>query len=250
MIDFLWAFQHRITGLPGYLLLAMAIVTIAAGLFSLFGGLGFKKILFAVIGTYFGLAFSIFVSGPNLMLTAAIVGVCVLLAISLQNGFLSLIASIFAAVYGFSTLIRPYFNPSGELISIIRQLTIGVPYYNWPILLAVIALPFAASTSFWKGTSAVLCSISGTAMLLAGAIMLLVRSGFAGVGHISTKRELYLEIFAAVAIVGTLVQLLLLPRISNRLAIAKEAAKVKAKRAKKNDNAAQPAPKSTTWRTA
>ena len=89
-------------------------------------------------------------------------------------------------------------------------------------------------------------------MLLASAILLLVRSGFAAVGHISSKRELYLELFIAVTVVGAIVQLLLLPRISSRLTIAKEAAKIKAKRAQKSkpdDSDGQSVPKSTAWRT-
>jgi hypothetical protein len=250
MIEFLWKFEHRVTGLDSSLLLAMAIVTIAAGLFALLGGLGFKRILFAVIGACFGVAFSILVSGPNLMLTLAIAGICILLALKLQNGFLALIASIFGALYGFSVLISPYFFRHGELFAIVRQFFIGVPYYNWPILLAVTALPFAASSSYWKQTSAILCSASGASILLAGAIMLMIHSGFGAMAHISIKRELYLGIFAAITVAGTLLQLFLLPKISSRLAIAKESAKLKAKRAKKAKSDDIPAPKSTTWRTA
>jgi hypothetical protein len=250
MIDFLWKIEHRLTGLNSHLLLAMAIVTIAAGLFALLGGLGFKRILFAVIGAYFGVVFSIFVSGPNLMLTLAIAGTCILLALKLQNGFLALIASIFGALYGFSVLISPYFFLRGELFAIVRQFFIGVPYYHWPILLAVVALPFAASSSYWNQTSAILCSASGASMLVLASMMLMLHSGFGAMAHISIKRELYLEIFAAVVIVGSLVQLFLLPKISSRLAIAKESAKLRAKRAKKFSTDDTPAPKSTTWRTA
>jgi len=253
MINFLFKFENRLTGLPDYLLLAIAVITIAAGIFALLGGLGLKKILFAVIGAYFGVAFSIFVSGPNLMLTAAIVGASVLLALKLQSGFLSLITSIFAAVYGFSALVLPYFSTRGELLDIIRSLAIGVPYYYWPILLALTALPFAASSSYWQATTSVLSSAAGAAMLIAATMILMVQGGIAAAGHISAKRELYLEVFAAVVILATLVQLLLLPRISSRLAVAKEAAKVKAKRARKTkteDFVDGPAPKSTTWRTA
>jgi hypothetical protein len=252
MIEFLWTFEHRVTGLPSHLLLAMAAVAIAAGLFALLGGLGYRKVMFAVIGAYCGAVCTIFTSGSNLLLAAALVGAGVLLALKLQDVFLTLTTSIFAAVYGFSILIKPYFDTSGELISMVRQLTIEVPFYNWPILLVLIVAPLAASAAFWQGASAVLCSAAGAAMLLASTILLLVRGGFAAVGHISSKRELYLELFIAVTVVGALVQLLLLPRISSRLAIAKEAAKTKAKRAKKgksDDVENQPAPKSTAWRT-
>jgi len=250
MINFLTKFEHRLTGLDSHLLLAMAIVTIAAGLFALLGGLGFKKILFGAIGAYFGVAFSIFVSGPNLMLTLAIAGTSILIALKLQNGFLALITAIFAAIYGVSVLISPYIFMRGELFDIVRQFLIGVPFYHWPILLAVIALPFAASASYWKATSAILCSASGASMFIIAAMLLMTRSSLSAVSHISAKRELCLEIFAAVIAVGTLIQLLVLPRISSRLAIAKETAKIRAKRAKNSKTEDMPAPKSTTWRTA
>jgi signal transduction histidine kinase len=252
MIEFLWTFEHRVTGLPPRLLLAMAMVAIAAGLFVWLGGLGYRKVMFAVVGAYCGAVCTMPASSPNLLLAAALAGAGVLLALKFQNTFLTLMTSILAAVYGFSILIRPYVDASDDLFSIIRQLTIGVPYYNWPILLALIVAPLGASAAFWQGTSAVLCSAAGTAMLLTGTILLLVRSGFAATGHISSKRELYLELFIAATVIGAIVQLLLLPKLSNRFAAVKEAAKIKAKRAKKSksdDSEAQPAQKSTAWRT-
>jgi hypothetical protein len=252
MIEFLWTFEHRVTGLPSRLLLAMAIVAIAAGLFVWLGGLGYRKVMFAVIGAYCGAVCTMPATGSNSLLAVAFAGIGILLALKFQDTFLALMTSVFTAVYGFSILIRPYVDASDDLFSIIRQLAIDVPYYNWPILLALIVAPLGASTAFWQGTSAVLCSATGAAMLLTGTILLLVRNGFAATGHISSKRELYLELFIAVTVIGAIVQLLLLPRLSNRVAAAKEAAKAKAKRAKKgkhNDSEAQPAPKSTAWRT-
>jgi hypothetical protein len=252
MIEFLWTFEHRVTGLPPRLLLVMAMVAIAAGLFVWLGGLGYRKAMFAVAGAFCGAVCTMSTSNSNLLLAAALVGAGVLLALKFQNTFLTLMTSVFAAVYGFSILIRPYVDASDDLLSIIRQLTIDVPYYNWPILLTLIVAPLGASAAFWQGTSAVLCSAAGTAMLLTGTILLLVRSGFAATGYISSKRELYLELFIAATIIGAIVQLLLLPKFSNRFAAVKEAAKIKAKRAQKSksdDSEAQPAQKSTAWRT-
>jgi hypothetical protein len=244
MIEFLRIFEHRVTGLPPHLLLAMAMVTIAAGLFAWLGGLGYRKVMFAVIGAYCGAACTMFAGGSNLLLTVALAGAGVLLALKCQDTFLALMASIFAAVYGFSILIRPYFNPSGELIAIIRQLTIGVPCYNWLMLLALSVVPLGASAAFWQGTSAVLCSAAGAVLLLISIVLLLVRSGFVAVGYISSRREIYLEIFIAVTVVGAIVQLLLLPRISSSFVIAKET-----KKGKPDDSEDQPVPRSTAWRT-
>ena len=253
MNEFLWTFEHRITVLPRSLLLGLAITTLAAGLFAWLGGLGFRKVLLAVIGAYCGAACALFISGCNLLLIVAMTGAGALLALTIQDTFLVLMTSIFAAVYGYSTLVRPYVSTSGELISIIRDYTVGVPYYNWPILLLVIAAPFVVRATWWKGTSVVLYSTAGVIMLLAGVIMLLVRSSLTSVGRVTGKQELYLGLFIAAVALGTAVQLLLLPRLSTRIAAATSAVKARTRRVKKNktgDSGANSAHRNATWRTA
>jgi hypothetical protein len=230
MIDFLWQFEKHLTGIRSPLLLVAAVMTLMAGLFIYLGGFGFRKVMFAVVGFYCGIVCAMLIAGFNLMLSFAFIGAGVLLALWLQDSFLILLASLFAAVYGFSILIRPYFSPSDELLSVIRQLTIGVPFYNWPILLAVIAVPVAVRSASWRAASAVLCSVTATILLLAGDIMLMKHFDFAAVGHISGNRGLYLEIFS-------------------RFAAAKESEKAKAKRARKRKTEESQS-KITTWRTA
>ena len=136
------------------LLLTLAVVTIAAGLFVLLGGFGFKKVMFVVTGLFFGAFCTLFSSGTNLFLAAAVIGIFALIALKLQDTFLVLIASAAAAVIGYLVLIRPYFLPSSNILAVIRQFTISVPYYNWPLLVAVTALPFAVIS--WQGASATL----------------------------------------------------------------------------------------------
>jgi hypothetical protein len=251
MTNILWTFQHRLSGLQPPLVVTLAVVTIAAGLFALLGGLGFRKVFFFVIGIYCGAAFIVSGKCSNILLAIASIGVGVTLALVLQDAFLVLVVSVFAAIYGFSKLIWPYVNTQAELISIMRDLTIGVPFYNWPLLLILIAVPIAARGTWWQGTSAALSALSGTVLLLAGAIMLYAASGLKVVEKICSKRELYLGIFVATAVVGTVIQLLLLPRLSRRIANARESAKLKAARTKKGKSGEQEAaPKSTAWRTA
>jgi len=226
------------------LLLTLAVITIAAGLFIWLGGLGFKKIVLVAIGLFFGAFCTLFSSGTNLFLAAAIIGICAMLALTLQETFLVLIASAFAAAIGYSILIRPHFRPSGNILAVIRQLTIGVPYYNWPILLAVTALPFA--TISWPGTSALFSSAAGTTLILAGTIMALLNFGYPAVGYITARQDIYIEIFVAATILGTIAQLWLLPKISTLFVAAK--AKVKKVKTRKGD--AEATAKTATWRTA
>jgi hypothetical protein len=253
MIQYLWTFERHVAGMHPLLLLVMSLLAILSGIFVWLRGIGFIKAMFIVIGVFCGLVVSVFISGSNWMLIVALVGAGALLAFKLQDVFLTLAVSALAAVVGSSILISPYVDMSNEPIVFIRQLAIGVPYYNWPMLLLLIVVPLAAGTAWWHETSAVLCSATGTSMLLAGAILMMVRSGFGAVAHISGKRQLYIAVFIAVTVIGALVQLLLMPRVSTRVAAARETAKLKAKRAKKRKHGGgddeSPSSK-TAWRTA
>ncbi|MBE3142357.1 MAG: hypothetical protein IMZ61_00295 [Planctomycetes bacterium] len=244
MTNLLWTFQNRVTHLQPSLLLTLAVVTIAAGLFVWLGGLGFKKIVFVAIGLFFGAFCTLFSSGTNPFLAAAIIGICAMLAFTLQDTFLVLIASALAAVIGYSMLVRPYFRPSGDIMSVIRQLTIGVPYYNWPIMLALTAVPFAAVS--WKGASALFSSAAGTTLILAGTIMVLLNLGYPAVGYMTTRQDIYIAIIALATILGTITQLWLMPKISTLFVAAK--AKVKKVKARKGN--AEATAKTATWRTA
>jgi hypothetical protein len=248
MTSLLWTFQNRVTHLQPSLLLTLAAVTIAAGLFVWLGGFGFRKIMFVVAGAFFGAFCTLFSSGTNPFLAAALIGICALLALKLQDTFLMLVASAFAAVIGYSLLIRPYFHPSSDILPVIRQLAIGVPYYNWPILLALTALPFAAIS--WQGASALFSSAAGAILLLAGVVMVLLNAGYPAVGHINTRQDIYIAIIALATILGTIAQLWLLPKISTRFAAVRQATKAKAKKAKARKGNTEPAAKTTTWRTA
>ena len=229
------------------LLLALAVVTITAGLFIWLGGLSFKKIMYIVSGIFFGAFCSLLSSGTNLFLAASIIGICAILALKLQDAFFMLVASAAAAVIGYSILIQPYFRPSSNILAVIRQIAIGVPFYNWPILLAITALPFAIIS--WQGASALLSSVAGAVIMLAGITMVLLNAGFAATGRMTTQPEQYYLMIALAVIFGTFIQLGVLPKISTRFTAVRIAkAKVKKVKARKGD--AEPAPKSTTWRTA
>lgn len=224
------------------LLLTLAAVTIAAGLFVWLGGLGFKKILFVVAGGFFGAFCTLFFSGANLFLAAALIGICALLVLKLQDTFFVLLTLALAVVIGYSILLRPYFRPSGSFSAIIGQLAIGVPFYNWPILLAITILPFAVMS--WPGASALFSSVAGVMLLLAGTTMVLLNFDYPALGYMTSMWDIYIAIIALATILGTIAQLWLLPKISTLFV----AARAKLKKVKAGN--IEPAVKSTTWRTA
>ena len=182
------------------LLLTLAVVTIAAGVFIWLGGLGLRKIMFVAAGVFFGASCTLFSSNTNLFLAAALIGIFALLALKLQDMFFILIASVLAAVIGYFLLVRPYFRPSSDILAVMRQLTIGVPYYNWPILLAITAVPFAVIS--WPVASALFSSAAGTILIVAGTTMALLNFDYPAVGYMTTRQDIYIAIIALVTIFG------------------------------------------------
>jgi len=248
MTNLLWTFQNRVTHLQPSLLLTLAAVTIAVGLFVWLGGFGFRKIMFVLAGAFFGAFCTLFSSGSNPFLAAALIGVFALLALKLQDTFLILVASAFAAVIGYSILVQPYFRPSNNILAVVRQIVIGVPYYNWPILLAITALPFAVIS--WQGASALFSSAAGTILVLTGTTMALLNFEYPAVSYMTKRQDIYIAIIALATILGTIAQLWLLPKISSRFAAAKQASKTKVKKVKARKGDVDAITKTTTWRTA
>jgi hypothetical protein len=249
MTNLLLTFQSRVTHLQPSLLLTLAVVTIAAGLFVWLGGLGFKKAVFVVTGLFFGAFCTLFSSGTNPLPAVALISIFALIAFKLENTFLVLIASAVAAVIGYLILIRPYFHPSGDILAGIGQLAMSVPLYNWPILLAVIALPFVVISL--QGASAIFTSAAGTILILTGTVMALPNFGYPAVGYITTKQDIYIAVFAlATIIAGAIIQLWLLPEINVLFAVARKAAETKVEKVKAGKGNAVEAPKTRNWRTA
>jgi hypothetical protein len=249
--EFLWAFEYRVAKVPPVPLMAAAILMLILGLFVWFGGFGYKKILYIIIGAFFGAACTISITSTNYLLAAAMVAGGALLSFKLQETFLSFAIAVLAAAYGYSILISPYLRATKELIDVLRQLTIGVPYYNWPILLSVVLAPFVLTASWFAGASAGFSSLTASVMFLAGAIMLLKRFGYGAVAMISSNAKIVIGILAGVIVTGMVIQLLIMPCISDRFAAAKEAAKFKVKKPKKTtqqDSESGPV-RSATWRT-
>ncbi len=249
--EYLWAIENRIATVPPVLLMAIAIVMLVLGLFVLFGGFGYKRILYIIIGAFCGAAFAISITSINYLLAAALVAGGALLSFKLRETFLSFVIAILAATYGYSVLISPYFKATKELIDTLRQLTIGVPYYNWPILLGLVLAPFALNSSWYAGTSAGYSSLTASLMFMASAMMLLKRFGYGAAGMISSNTWITIVILAGITAIGMVFQMLIMPRISERFATAKKAAKSKVNKSPKTKQreSESSAERNAAWRT-
>jgi hypothetical protein len=248
---YLRAFEYRISNLPPELLMAAAIVMIVLGVFVWFGGFGFKRILYIIAGAFCGAIFAISITGTNYLLSVALVASGAMLSFKLQETFLAFVVSLLAAIYGYSVLISPYFRATKELMDVLRQLTIGVPFYNWPILLGVVLMPFALTASWYAGATAGYSSLTASIMFLAGGIMLSKYSGYGASAMIISNSWLVLGILGGITVTGMGVQLLIMPRISDRFAAAKESARYKVKKPKKarQQDSESSAVRSAGWRT-
>jgi hypothetical protein len=249
--EYLWAFEYRIAKVPLVLLMVIAIIMLVLGLFVLFGGFGYKRILYIIIGAFCGAACALSITSVNYLLATAFVAGGALLSFKLRETFLSFVIAVLVAIYGYSVLISPYFKATKELMDTLRQLTIGVPYYNWPILLGVVLAPFALMSSWFAGASSGYSSLTASIMFLASAMMLLKRFGYGAAGMISSNAGIVIMILAGITAIGMVFQLLIMPRISARFAATKQAAKSKVKKSKqaKQQESESGAVKSAAWRT-
>ncbi|MBN1392755.1 MAG: hypothetical protein JW947_08140 [Sedimentisphaerales bacterium] len=249
--EYLFAFEHRIIKVPPVLLMGIAIVMVVLGLFVLFGGFGYKKILYIIIGAFCGAGCAISMTSINYLLATAFVAGGAILCFRFRETFLSFVIAILAATYGYSILISPYFGATKELIDILRQLTIGVPFYNWPILLGAVLAPFALTSSWYAGASACYSSLTASIMFMASTIMLLKRSGYGASGMISSNALIIIMILTGITAIGMVFQLLIMPRISARFATTKQASKFKMKKSKqaKQQKSESGEVRKASWRT-
>jgi hypothetical protein len=231
--------------------MAAGIAIAVLGIFVWFGGFGFKKILYVIIGAFCGAAFTLSFTGANPMLAAALIIGGAFAAYKLQETFLACVIALLAATNGYAILIKPYFSRARELIDVLRQVAIGVPFYNWPILLGVVLAPFAIEASWFAGASAGFTSGTAAAMFFFAAIMILKQYGFNPSAMIMSNGERIIGAIAVITIVGAAIQMLIMPRISSRFAMAKEMAKHKAKKPKKTKQEGGVASDTrvTAWRT-
>ena len=207
MIDFAENLERFARHLNPMLLIASGLALLLTGAFVWLGGLGFRKILFAVIGAASAVAFGFFISGWNILLAAAMVGLAVFIAVKLDDIFIVIVASVLAAVVGFSYLISPYIKPSEDLYPIIQQVVFDVPYYNWFLLLLFIVIPIVGKFYCPSFFTALVCSAMGTFMAAAGIIFVGLYRGVSSFRYISNRYSLYLGTFLAVIALGTVEQL-------------------------------------------
>jgi hypothetical protein len=226
------------------ILIGPGLVCVLLGLFIWLGGLGFKKVLVAIVGAVSGGICGFFMSGRDIVTTLASAALAAVIAIKLERIFITILAGVLAAILGFAVLARPYIESGGEAIPVewdeVQGLSVQqtiekakayitdfvdetkwilsrMSVYNWAII-AALAVIFAAAGFFWRHLIAAFCCAAvGSILIFAGMILLLLYKGAAPISRICQNQLFYQGIFGIMTAFGMAEQLLLCQRIKERL---------------------------------
>lgn len=256
MLEILKNFEQVAARLSPILLIGVAIATIIVGLFIWLGGLGFRRVLLAIVGLVSGGAIGYFVISQNVILAGISALVALLIIMIFQRVFVAILSALLAVSFCFCILARPHLNEASEAtvtehnkilqqsstISIpesieiiktyivnfgeeVKQTFIKMPARNW-IVMAVLALTLLVVGFFlWRLAFAFCCASLGTMLVFAGMVLLLTYKGSAPISKISAKALFYGLVFLAMLVFGTLVQLILSLRPAREQVEAKQTKK-------------------------
>lgn len=226
-------------------LVATGLAVVLLGLLVWLGGLGFRKVLVAIVGAAIGGICGFFMGGQNIVPVAVSAGLAALIAVLLERVFIAIMVGALAAILGFAVLAGPRIANGGGATSVewnktqnlsvqqtvrIAEVYIAdfaaeaerifsqMPMYEWAIIGALVVIFTAAGFFCRRLTSAFCCSALGTILIFAGMILLLLYKGAAPISRICQNQLYYLGIFAAMTAFGMTEQLLLCQRIKERLA--------------------------------
>lgn len=240
MLEILQDFEQAAAGFAPLVLIVPGLAAVIIGLFVWLGGLGFRRLMVALLGAIAGGLCGFFLIGRNLSATVVSAGLAALIAIIFEKVFVILLAVALAAAFGFAILARPYLEPTKAAVppgqgtvsapsgsATVRQsmetikahaVSLGqtvkhvcseMPIHNWAIIGGLIVLFVVAGVYLWRLVSALCCAALGTTLIFGGLILLLLFKGSAPISRISSNTPFYAAVFAAMAAFGTVEQLLL-----------------------------------------
>jgi hypothetical protein len=204
---------------------------VVIGLFVWLAGLGFKKILMAIIGAAGGAALGYFAIGRGVIPAAVSAVVAAVIAVIFERVFIALFEVILVVGFGLAILIGPYLNngqaepetqdainsdesveqPKTYLFEIggkVKGACSEMPVYKWLIVTALTVTVLVAGFVFQRLAAASCFSILGTLLMAAGMILLLLYKGAAPLSRVGNRPLMYAGIFAGMAAFGTVEQLL------------------------------------------
>jgi len=266
MLEILQNFESTVseaTRVRPLVLAGSGAAAVGVGLCVWLGGLGLKKLLVAIAGVITGGILGYVLIGSGVVPIAASAVAAAVIARVFERVFITVMAAALAASIGFAVLAGPYIE-SPQAISAadrdgasaqtttdegaagimeelkayavdaggrIKQAGWLMPPQKWAIIALLAVIPLVGGFTLWRPTAALCFSVAGTILVFAGMIFLLSYKGAAPVSRISSQPLIYAGIFAAMALFGTVEQLLLCRGAKKQAAPPGGKAKGKSRRA-------------------
>ena len=242
MLEILQDFESAVSGtlqLNPVVLVGPGLVCVITGLFIWLGGLGFRKILVAVIGAITGGVCGFFAIGQNIISAVFTATLASALAILFERIFITILTASLAAAFAFAVLTGSYLENSQQetatssdgitnqhsALSVresakkmkvliidsaqkIKHACLQMPLYIWAMIAVLMLICLVVGFSLWQLASALCCSALGTVLIFTGMILLLLNKGSMPVSIISSRSSFYAGVFAAMMVFGTTEQLL------------------------------------------
>ncbi len=193
-------------------LVGTGLAAVLAGLFVWLGGLGFRKVLAAIVGAVSGGICGFFIIGRNIIPVMALASLAAVIAVIFERIFITILTAAIAAVFCFAVLVYPYIENTPDFNTQIKRASLQMPTYNWAIIAVLAAIFIAGGFFLWRLTSALCCAALGTLLIFTGMILLLLYKGAAPVSGIYGRSSLYAAVFITMTAFGTIEQLLLCQR--------------------------------------
>jgi hypothetical protein len=256
MVEVCQHFEQAAARFSPAILLGGGAAAVVLGLFVWLGGLGLRKVLFAVAGAVAGGISGFFITDGNFILAAAAAALGVVIAVVLGRIFIILLAGVIAAAFGFAVLAGPDIGSADSLVqyrlgetqgaiepldlresaetaktyavdfgAAVKQTGLELPVSRWAIIGGAIVIFLAAGLLVWRLASALCCSALGTVLIFGGMILLLLYKGAEPISAICRRGQFYLCVFAGMIAFGTVVQWLVCRRRTAKSAAQKQTAK-------------------------
>lgn len=225
--------------------IAPGSAAVVAGLFIWLGGLGFKRVLMAIAGAAGGFAMGTFAVGRGVAVAVVSAGVLALIGAIFDRAFIALFAAFLVAGVGFIMLVGPRINtdnaqpaatepPPGvgepnaldatvisnesnmdklmaylsDIGGQVRTICSEVQVYKWVTVTVLAVIALVLGFLLRRLAAAVSFSVSGTLLIAAGLVVLLLYKGATPLSYVGNRPLQYIGIGAGMAAFGTIEQLL------------------------------------------
>ncbi|HUV63495.1 MAG TPA: hypothetical protein VMW24_06320 [Sedimentisphaerales bacterium] len=243
MLEILQNFESTVgeaARLRPLVLIGLGAAAVGVGLFVWLGGLSLRKLWVAIAGAVAGGILGFVLIGNGVAPTAASAVVAAVIARVFERVFITVLAAALAGAIGFAVLAGPYIE-SPQAVSAanhdgasartttgrdaagmeelkayaldvggsIKRAAWQMPVQKWAIIALLAVIVLVGGFALWRPTAALCFSVLGTILISVGMILLLLYKGAGPVSRISSRPLIYAGVFTAMALFGTVEQLLL-----------------------------------------